>query len=102
MQELGVRAEHIEAVGLRDAKDYAIFAAARAAEVTVITKDLDFVHLLERHGPPPQLVWITCGNVTNPQLREIVRAAWPRVIELLAAGEPLVEISGPRASGANE
>lgn len=95
-REAGVQADHVEAVGLRKAKDRAIFESARAGGMVVITKDLDFVHLLERHGPPPQIVWITCGNVTNPQLREIIRTAWPRTIELLSSGEPLVEISGPR------
>jgi predicted nuclease of predicted toxin-antitoxin system len=97
-RELGVQAEHVEAVGLREARDRRIFDAARSAAVVVITKDLDFVQLQERHGPPPRLVWITCGNVTNPELRRIIAAARPRVTELLASGELLVEISGPRRS----
>lgn len=58
----------------------------------MVTKDEDFVQLLEHRGPPPQIVWVTCGNVRNETLREIVDAAWPRVAELIAAGEPLIEI----------
>jgi hypothetical protein len=45
----------------------------RAAEASVVvTKDEDFVRLLERHGPPPQIVWVTCGNVRNAALRAVV------------------------------
>lgn len=63
----------------------------------MLTKDSDFVDLLERHGPPPQVVWLTCGNTSNAYLRQLLGAAWPRVAALLAAGEPLVEVSGPAA-----
>jgi predicted nuclease of predicted toxin-antitoxin system len=86
-------AVHVQDVGLLAAPDPAIFEAARTAGVAVVvTKDEDFVSLLDRRGPPPQVVWVTCGNVRNAELRRIVQAAWPRVAELLAAGEPLVEI----------
>jgi predicted nuclease of predicted toxin-antitoxin system len=89
----GVEAAPLRDLGLRDAEDAAIFAAARAAGAVVITKDSDFVDLVARLGPPPQIVWLTCGNTTNAALRGILGAAWPRVAALLAAGEPLVEIS---------
>lgn len=87
-------AQHVVDVDLLSASDPAIFDAARANHVHVVfTKDEDFLALLDRHGPPPQIVWITCGNIRNAELRELVLAAWPRVEELLRAGEPLVEIS---------
>ena len=89
----GVEAAPLRDLGLRDAEDPAIFAAARAAGAVVITKDSDFVDLVARLGPPPQIVWLTCGNTTNAALRGILSVSWPRVAALLAAGEPLVEIS---------
>ena len=92
-REHDVEALHVVDVGLVDADDSVIFDAARAAKVAVIvTKDEDFVKLLDRRGPPPQIVWVTSGNVRNAELREIIHAAWPRVAELLAAGEPLIEV----------
>lgn len=84
-------------LGLREAEDPAIFARARAAGAVVITKDRDFVDLLERLGPPPQDVWLTCGNTSHAYLRQLLGGAWPRVAALLAAGEPLVEVNGPAA-----
>jgi predicted nuclease of predicted toxin-antitoxin system len=83
---------HVAALGLLHSKDEQIFFAAREAGAIVVTKDEDFVRLLERHGPPPHLVWITCGNVRNARLREIMESFWPVAFDLIEGGEPLVEI----------
>ena len=91
-----VEAVHTFDLGLVGATDIAIFDAARAAGVVVVTKDADFVELLDRRGPPPQVVWVTTGNVTNAALRTLVEAAWGRAVELLRAGEPLVELGDRR------
>ena len=93
--DLAIDAHPIREIGLRDAEDPVIFAAARAAKAIVMTKDADFVQLLERFGPPPQLIWLTCGNTSNARLRDLLLGAWPRISELLRAGEPLVELSEP-------
>lgn len=96
-REYDVAALHVEDVALLHADDARIFETARLdGAVVVMTKDEDFVKLVERHGPPPQVVWVTCGNVRNSELRRIVLEAWPRVAALLAAGEPLVEVSRRR------
>lgn len=88
-----VTATHVRELGLRDAADRTLFAAAREAKAVVLTKDSDFVALVERQGPPPQIVWLTVGNTSNAALRAILETTWPRVAPLLQAGEPLVEIS---------
>ena len=59
-----------------------------------MTKDSDFVDLVDRLGAPPQIIWLTCGNTSNARLQEILIATLPETIRLLQAGEPLVEISG--------
>lgn len=79
-------------VGLRDAEDPEIFAAAKQAGVVVMTKDSDFVDLLERLGPPPQVIWLTSGNTSNARLKQLLVHALPPVLEMLTSGEPLVEI----------
>ena len=94
--EYGVDAAHVEEVGLLRATDAEIFRAAREAKVIVAAKDADFVALLERHGPPPQLLWVTCGNVSNARLRTLFQAEWPRAAALFQAGEPLVELREAR------
>ena len=81
---------------MQSASDASIFVAAREAGVVLVTKDADFVRLLEQRGAPPQVVWITLGNVTNDVLWNAVLSAWPRIAALLAAGEPLVELGATR------
>ncbi len=82
------------------AKDREIFAAAKAAGAVVMTKDRDFVDLVERLGSPPQVLWITCGNTSNRTLKRILASTLPPALELLQSGERLVEISdiGPPRS----
>lgn len=95
----GVEAFPVRELGLREAEDSVIFAAARAAGAVVLTKDADFVDLLSRNGPPPQLLWLTCGNTSNAALRRLLIAAWPRVVEWLDRHEPLIELSDSVAGG---
>jgi predicted nuclease of predicted toxin-antitoxin system len=89
---LAVDAKVLRELGLRDATDTEIFARARSSGAVLISKDIDFVNLVQRLGPPPQIVWLTCGNVTNAHLKSVFARAWPSVANLLAAGERVVEL----------
>jgi predicted nuclease of predicted toxin-antitoxin system len=91
--EFGVEAKAVRDLGLRDARDREIFLAAREAGVVMVTKDRDFVLLLEQLDAPPQILWITLGNTSNAHLREALSKSFPAAQELLQRGEPLVEIS---------
>jgi predicted nuclease of predicted toxin-antitoxin system len=82
-------------LGLREAEDEEIFAAAKGESVTVITKDSDFVFLLDQHGPPPKVIWLTCGNTSNAMLKETLASQLQLAVELLTRGEDLVEINSP-------
>lgn len=88
-----VNAKAIRDLGLRDATDREIFQAARQGNVIIMTKDSDFVSLLDALGTPPQVIWVTCGNTSNARLKEILTATLPKALELLQAGERLVEIN---------
>ena len=92
----GVTAHAMRDLGLRDAKDVLIFHAAREAGAGIMSKDSDFVLLLERFGPPPQILWVTCGNTSNAWLRDVLRKSFPEARARLEQGEPLVEISDAR------
>lgn len=93
-QGFGVQAVAVRDLDLAGADDETIFAAARQARAIVITKDRDFVNLLDRHGPPPQIIWLTCGNTSEQHLRSILKAHFQTVLRLLQTGEAMVEISG--------
>jgi predicted nuclease of predicted toxin-antitoxin system len=83
----------VRELGLLGAKDRQIFQAAREAEAVVVTKDSDFPLLLDRLGPPPQILWITCGNTSNAHLKKILKNSLAEALDLLKRGERLVEIS---------
>ncbi len=87
-----VQAVALRDLGLRDATDRQIFAAAKQAGAVVMTKDSDFAELVNRYGAPPQVIWLTCGNTSNARLKQILTTTLPQAIALLDTGEPLVEI----------
>ena len=88
----GVEATALRELGLRDATDLEIFWAARQASAVVVTKDSDFVDLVNLHGTPPQVLWLTCGNTSNAALKQILATAFSQAIVLLQTGEKVVEI----------
>lgn len=92
----GVVTQAVRDLGLREAKDLVIFHAAREAGAVVMSKDSDFVLLLERLGSPPQILWATCGNTSNARMRDVLRKSFPEARARLEQGEPLVEISDAR------
>jgi predicted nuclease of predicted toxin-antitoxin system len=91
-KRFGIEAYSVKHLGHRDAKDPEIFQAARVAGIVVMTKDSDFLRLLERHGPPPQVLLVTLGNTSNARMREVLERTFPKALELLQKGEAVVEI----------
>jgi len=88
-----IEAAALRDLGLRDASDKEIFDTARQAGATVITKDSDFAELVFRHGAPPKIVWITCGNASNAHMKQLLGATFHDALKLLEAGETVVEIA---------
>ena len=58
----------------------------------LVSKDSDFVELVSRHGPPPRLLWVTCGNATNTRLRGVFTSVFGDACSLLEEGRAIVEI----------
>jgi predicted nuclease of predicted toxin-antitoxin system len=91
-ETFGFDAAPIRDLDLRGSEDDQIFFAARKAGVIVITKDSDFIDLLERHGSPPKIIWLTCGNTSETALKQILSETLSEAIRLLDSGDDLVEI----------
>jgi len=89
---LSVNCVPIRDLSLHRASDVEIFRAARDAHVIVMTKDADFVGLVEQHGAPPQVILVTCGNTSNLRLRRLIESAWPTILPMIERGEALVEL----------
>ena len=92
-ERFGVQAFSVQQLGYRDAADAQIFEAARTAGAVIMTKDSDFLRLLEQHGPPPAVLWVTVGNTSNARMREVLERTFVQAASMLANGEILVELS---------
>ena len=88
-----VQAFALRDLGLRDAEDLEIFEAAKKSNAVVMTKDSDFVSLLERLDAPPKIIWLTCGNTSNANLKIILSKTLQDAIDFLESGEKIIEIS---------
>ena len=88
-----VEAKSVRSLGMLYASDKEIFLSARAANAVILSKDQDFYQLLSRFVPPPQIIWLTCGNTSTQHLCELLKSALPAAVTLLENGEPVVEIS---------
>lgn len=49
-----IEAESIRALGLRDATDPEIFEEAKKVDAVVMSKDDDFIQVIEQRGTPPK------------------------------------------------
>lgn len=92
-QTFGVEAYSAAYLGLRDAEDEVIFQAARQANAIIISKDSDFLERLVRLGPPPRLLYVTCGNTTKARLTEIFAQHFATTQQHFLNGEAVVEIA---------
>lgn len=88
----GIPVHSLRDLSLRDADDAVIFQQAKDAGAIVLTKDADFLVLVDRHGPPPRIIWLTCGNSTNDRLRELIEKHRAILYDWLVGDAPLIEI----------
>jgi predicted nuclease of predicted toxin-antitoxin system len=92
--QFNAETDHLDPLGFRLATDRVIFEAARRKQVSaIITKDSDYLRLLEQHGPPPAVIWLTCGNTSNETLKTLLTQRLHAALALIEGGEPLVELS---------
>ena len=88
----GHEAEHVQTVWDRAATDSEILAFAIEHTAVIVTKDSDFIELMNR-GSHVRVVWIRLGNVSNSGLRRVFDRAFSEVVEALEAGERFVEVT---------
>ena len=91
-ERFSLAATPIRDLGLKDAGDSVIWDAARRASVVFMTKDADFEERVLRLGPPPSVLWLTCGNTSEQRLKEILELRLLAALDLIRSGEALVEI----------
>jgi predicted nuclease of predicted toxin-antitoxin system len=85
------QAEHVvDALGSR-AADHRIVAHARSVGAVIVSKDADFLTLLEPPGSP-KLLWVRVGNTSTHLLLLRLEAEWERIVGELQSGS-VVELA---------
>ena len=99
LAEVGHDAAHVADLGLHGAGDGTIWREAARRGAVIVTKDEDFVGHGRFPDPAPPVVWVRIGNVSRRALLQRFLPLLPQVIDLIEAGERVVEIrdSGPRS-----
>ena len=80
-------------IGGESFSDEEIFQLAKDSDGVVITKDYDFVNLIQARGAPPQVVLLSVGNSTNKELIEVLKVNFGIALRLVKEGHEVIEIS---------
>ena len=84
---------HVDLIGLKiPADDIVIWNYAFENEYTIITKDSDFLDLLEIKGFPPKIVLLKTGNNSSQALLELLKKIKPMIEDLEKSEYGLLEI----------
>jgi predicted nuclease of predicted toxin-antitoxin system len=84
---------HVDKIGITvPAQDVDIWAYAKDHEYIIVTKDNDFVDLLEVKGYPPKIVLLKTGNNSSKAILELLIAAKESIQDLSEKNYGLLEI----------
>lgn len=92
LRQAGQDAVAVREIGLRDAKDSAIWQYARENDAAILTKDEDFAERCLCNVNSPVIVWLRIGNATNPVLLGWFLPLLPAVLTRIRAGDKLIEV----------
>ena len=92
LRSKGHQAEHVMSVLGEGAKDSVVVAFAREQKAVIVSKDADFVTLLEGMSDAPPLLRIRVGNATNKALIAACDEGWRTAEQELLSGKHLVEL----------
>jgi predicted nuclease of predicted toxin-antitoxin system len=95
-QQFHVVCRHVFDQGLGQSDDGSIFQQARRPGLVVVSKDTDLPALVARHGSPPKVILVACGNVSNAGLRAILAVHLAEALRLLDEGDDVVVIKPDR------
>ncbi len=82
----------VREIGLRQAKDAAIWNYALQNNGVILTKDEDFAERCIASDHAPAVIWLRIGNATNPELFGWFMPLWPSVLFRLQAGDRFIEV----------
>lgn len=88
----GHPAKHVQAIGLRNAEDSAIWCYALDHRAALLTKDEDFAVRANQSRPAPVVVWLRIGNCSNRALQVWFTLLLPKIVSEIERGQRFVEV----------
>ena len=92
LREAGYDAVAVREIGLREAKDAAIWNYALQNNGVILTKDEGFAERCMACDRAPVVIWLRIGNATNPELLSWFMPRWPSMLARLKAGDRFIEV----------
>jgi predicted nuclease of predicted toxin-antitoxin system len=63
---------HVSDCKLSDCEDQKIWEYAKENNCVIVTFDSDFYDISIINGHPPKIIWIRTGNVTTPEIAQLI------------------------------
>ena len=92
LTDLGYPSQHVHDLSLGASEDLEVWRAASALGAVIMSKDVDFAHLVRSGGVGPAVVWVRVGNARRDALLARVVAEITVICALLYQGERLIEL----------
>jgi predicted nuclease of predicted toxin-antitoxin system len=77
----------VDAVGLRGARDTAVWDYAKANGYVLVSKDNDFRQRSFQYGAPPKVVWLNVGNAGTEPILRLLRESREEIERFVASAE---------------
>ena len=93
-------ATHVSLLGLGSSDDRAVWEYARREDLTIVTKDNDFVSLALTEGSPPKVIMLALGNCTTLDVVRLIEASQTEIAVFEQSSEALLVLGriAPRTS----
>jgi predicted nuclease of predicted toxin-antitoxin system len=65
--------DHVRNCRLSESEDLDIWEYAKALDLVIVTKDIDFQQRSLLYGAPPKVVWLRVGNCKVSTIEELLR-----------------------------
>ncbi|NJD67439.1 MAG: hypothetical protein C3F12_02150 [Candidatus Methylomirabilota bacterium] len=92
LQTQGLESRHVMELGLDEASDLEIWRYADAEDYVIVSKDEDFLHLVNLGAGGPSVVWVRLGNCRKGPLLDAFARVLPEILSALQGGQKVVEI----------
>lgn len=95
-ENFNVAAKSFVTLNFHTTEDEEVFkqASLYPSVIVITTKDYDFVKISNEAGDGPRVLYLNIGNITNKQLKEILRIHFSLALKILTeTNQTLVEIN---------